>query len=394
MGGTSSDVAVVSGDELPVVHEKRVLDLAVRTPAIDILAIGAGGGSIGWLDGAGELRVGPRSAGADPGPACYGRGGAEPTITDANVVLGVLGTDQLLGGEVQLDAGAAHRACERLAKRLGLDVLETAWGIRRIAEAAMAGAVRTVSVGRGHDPRDFALVAFGAAGPLHAAAIADEVDVPLVVVPPVPGCHSALGQVLTDVIHDHVAAQVELVRAGLEEALGERYAALERSGRDGLRDEGVRVRDQTLAATLDMRYAGQQSSVGVPVGARRRGWLARATADFHRLHEQLFGFSVPGEPVEVVTLRLRAVGRLAPEAAAPAQRVRRRAEPRAAGTREVAFGPRERERERARIFRRDTLAPGVELRGPAVVEQDDATTLVPPGATARCDGLGNLLISR
>ena len=310
MGGTSFDVCVLAGNEVPTTQERKVLEMPVKVPSVDILTIGAGGGSIGWVDRAGQFRVGPQSAGARPGPACYGLGGKEPTVTDANLVLGVLGDGQRLGGEVELDAGLAHRAVERLGRRLGIGPLEAAWGIRRVVNAAMATAVRAVSVGRGHDPRDFALIAFGGAGPMHALDIAEEIDVPSVLVPAVPGCHSALGLVVTDATHDYVLTHLAAVGEGLEATLEGLFAEQEATADAELEGEGIPAPRRDLFRALDMRYVGEQFSVSVPLSERGAGWLGTAVRSFHELHERMYGFQVPDEPVEVVNVRLRAVGRL------------------------------------------------------------------------------------
>jgi N-methylhydantoinase A len=393
MGGTSFDVCLLPEKAIPMTHERRVMDMPVKVPSVDILTIGAGGGSIGWVDAAGQFRVGPQSAGADPGPACYGRGGEEPTVTDANLVLGVLGSAQRLGGEVALDPDGAHRACERLGLRLGMSALEVAWGIRRIVSAAMAGATRAVSVGRGYDPRDFSLIAFGGAGPMHAVDIAAELEIPTILVPAVPGCLSAVGLVVSDVTHDYVVTHLAPITEKLENALDRQFGELIAGAHAELADEGIEDKRRDLFRALDMRYVGEQFSVSVPVEGEGVGWLSATTTAFHAMHERLYGFSVPDEPVEVVNVRLRAIGRLhrgkrgtAVCSSGPA----RRAKP--VATRLVGFGPAKDDRCEVPVYARETLVPGTHFAGRAIVEQSDSTLLVPPGRSVRADAYGNLLV--
>jgi N-methylhydantoinase A len=392
MGGTSFDVCLLPNKGMPMTHERYVMDMPVKVPSVDILTIGAGGGSIGWVDAAGQFRVGPQSAGATPGPACYGRGGEEPTVTDANLVLGVLGTEQKLGGEVALDPDLAHRACERLGRKLGMDAWEVAWGIRRIVNAAMAGATRAVSVGRGYDPRDFSLIAFGGAGPMHAVDIAAELEIPKILVPAVPGCLSALGLVVSDVTHDYVVTHLAPVADKLEADLDRLFEDLVSGAHAELKEEGIEPGRRELFRAVDMRYVGEQSSVSVPVEGAGVGWLAATTKAFHAMHERLYGFSVPDEPVEAVNVRLRAVGRLHRGDRASAGKLAGspRAEPTA--TRKVGFGGTKADRLVVPVYARAALLPGTHLAGPAIVEQSDSTLLIPPGKGVRADAYSNLLV--
>jgi N-methylhydantoinase A len=306
----------------------------------------------------------------------------------------VLAEGQRLGGEVELDLDAATRACERLGKQLGLNALETAWGIRGIANTAMAGAVRAISIGRGYDPRQFALIAFGGAGPMHAADIALEMAMIRVLVPPVPGCHSALGLAVTDVVHDYVATHITNVGATAERVLEPIVSELERVAHEELQSDGVPPAGRELIASLDMRYVGEQFSVNVPLNGRRNRWMDRAVADFHVDHDRLYGFSVPDEPVEVVNVRLQSLGRLhdggrrrlgtTPPASTDIARP--------AAEREVAFGSSEHDRVRTPVYERSAFVPGTIIEGPVVVEQSDTTLVVPAHARARCDSGGNLWI--
>jgi N-methylhydantoinase A len=394
MGGTSFDVCLLPNKDMPMTHERYVMDMPIKVPSVDILTIGAGGGSIGWVDAAGQFRVGPQSAGATPGPACYGRGGEEPTVTDANLLLGVLGTEQKLGGEVALDPDLAHRACERLGRKLGMDAWQVGWGIRRIVNAAMAGATRAVSVGRGHDPRDFSLIAFGGAGPMHAVDIAAEMEIPKILVPAVPGCLSALGLVVSDVTHDYVVTHLAPVTNKLEADLDRLFDDLVSGAHAELKEEGIEPRRRELFRAADMRYVGEQSSVSVPVEGTGVGWLAATTKEFHATHERLYGFSVPDEPVEVVNVRLRAVGRLHrgdPARAGKLAGARPSAEP--MGIRKVGFGATKADRLNVPVYARAALLPGTHFVGPAIVEQSDSTLLIPPGKSVRADAYANLLVA-
>jgi N-methylhydantoinase A len=392
MGGTSFDVCLLPDKGIPMTHERHVMDMPVKVPSVDILTIGAGGGSIGWIDAADQFRVGPRSAGATPGPACYGRGGEEPTVTDANLVLGVLGSGQRLGGEVGLDPDLAQRACERLGRKLGMSAREAAWGIRRIVNASMAGATRAVSVGRGYDPRDFSLIAFGGAGPMHAADIAAELEIPSILVPAVPGCLSAFGLVVSDVTHDYVITHLSPVNEKLQGALDGHLTELVRDAQAELISEGIEERRHELFPALDMRYIGEQFSVSVPIESRGVGWLAAATTAFHALHERLYGFSVPDEPIEVVNIRLRAVGRLQRAGVDKPKGDFASLDPQPMARRSVAFGPGKDDCREVPVYARETLVPFTRFAGPAIVEQSDSTLLVPPRRSVRADAHGNLLI--
>jgi N-methylhydantoinase A len=395
MGGTSFDACLLPDNEPAVTHDRLFMGMPVVSSSVDVMAIGAGGGSIGWVDRGGQFRVGPQSAGAVPGPACYGRGGDEPTVTDANLVLGVLGESQRLAGEVSLDVDAAYSACERLGAKLHIDAREAAWGIRRIVNTAMAGAVRAVSVGRGYDPRDFGLIAFGGAGPMHAMDIADELAIPTVVLPPVPGCHSAVGLVVTDISRDYVTTVLGRVEEGLERRLNASMDGFEQAGNEDLAKEGVEPRRRELFGSLDMRYVGQQFSVNVPVRRRREpGWLKLVVEDFHDLHRHLYGFRVDDEPVEVVNVRLRAAGRLGDvSAASPLGDGKERSAPVPDGDRAVAFGSTRDDVIQVPVFQRGGIEAGATFTGPAIIEQQDSTATIPPGRRVRCDQFGNLIIT-
>ena len=372
MGGTSADVSLVDG-ALAYRSETSIDGLPVRVPALDIHTVGAGGGSLARLDRGGALRVGPESAGADPGPACYGRGSA-PTVTDANLVLGRLVESEFLGGAMRLDRARAERAIAPLARRLGRSVEATAAGIVRVANAAMERALRVITVERGHDPRLFTLVAFGGAGALHAAELAAALGIRRVYVPRQPGLLSAWGVLAAEVVRDHGRTLRAVAPGGV---LERGFRALARAAERDLRREGVRP--ATVERLLEVRYAGQAYEVSVPY---RAGW-ERA---FHRAHARLFGHADPRRSVEVVTLRARARGG---GARLPTERPPRAGRPAPLATRPVAFAEGAR---RAAVHRRDDLGPGRRLRGPAVICEYSATTLVPPGWRVFVDRLGGLLL--
>ena len=392
MGGTSSDVSLVQNGEPKVTTGMELDGRPVRTPMLDIHTVGAGGGSLARVDAGGHLKVGPASAGADPGPACYGKG-SEASVTDANVVLHTLNPTALLDGRMPIDESAARAAVARLAEQAGLDVEETAEGILRVVTANMARAIRVISVQRGYDPRDYALVPFGGAGPLHASRLARELGMRTVLVPPTPGAQSALGLLMTNVRADFSRTRIQPVTASSADSLGELYAELEGEARDWFDAESVAPADRSVQRTAELRYAGQNYEIPVPVpggglGVAEVEEVLRAFAGEHR---RLYGYDAPEEPVEVVTLRVQAVG------AVPQARLRREepggedASASVVGTREMyvpdaGFTP-------VPVHRRDRMRPGNRVAGPAVVEQMDATTVLLPGDVLTVDAHSNLVIA-
>jgi len=373
MGGTSADVSLVDGE--PDYRTETTIDgVPVRVPTVDIQTVGAGGGSLARIDAGGALRVGPESAGADPGPACYGRG-TRPTVTDANLVLGRLVETEFLGGALVLDRRRAEAALVPLARRLRRSLVAAAAGIVRVANAAMERAIRVITVERGHDPRDFTLLAFGGAGGLHAADLAAALGVGRVYVPRHPGLLSALGVLSAEIVRDYGQTLRRTAPATAEIARALR--PLEARARRDLRREGVA--SPVLERVVDVRYVGQSYELSVPFTP---GWRAA----FHRLHARRFGHADPARAVEVVTVRVRARGG---RARVPEERLRRRPRPAPVARRPVVFeaGPRV-----ATVWRRDDLGPGTRVPGPAVVCEYSATTLVPPRWTARVDGQGGLLL--
>lgn len=395
MGGTSTDVSVVLDGELLVTKDWSIeYGYPIAFPSIDVKTIGAGGGSLAWIDDGGSLRSGPASAGSSPGPACYGAGGERATTTDADLVLGRLG-DALLGGQMALDRCAAERAVRHTAAEpLGLAVPDAAAAILAVADANMADAVRLVSIQRGHDPRDFALVAFGGAGPLHAVDLARELSIPTVLVPPSPGVTSALGCLLVDVRHD-LSSMVIATAAGLDVAVLEAaFDALAAEASQRLATDGFPPAQRDLQRTVEMRYLGQWRSLAVPVGSPLPA-LAQLAAAFHEAHQREHAYMRPDTPVEIFGVGIRALGRTA-KAQLPTLAARSSDRPGApvpVGEREIHFtGEGALRRVRAAVYERAQLARADAILGPALVEQLDSTTLLPPGSRATVDEHANLRI--
>jgi N-methylhydantoinase A len=388
MGGTSTDISLVKEGELHVTNDWGVeFGYPIGFPAIDVHTIGAGGGSLAWIDDGGSLRNGPQSAGADPGPACYGRGNSQATNSDANVVLGRLGTE-LLGGAMTLDVEAARAAVERtVAGPLGMTVPEAAQAIIDIANANMADAVRVVSIGRGHDPRDFTLVVFGGAGALHGAHLARELSIPTVIVPPQPGITSALGCLLVDVRHDlskMVLAQADDMESS---TLDEIFASLEEEGNARLEAEGVPPDQRRFERSVDMRYLGQWRSINIAV-SNPAEQPESLISSFHEGHETAHYYRRDGAAVELYRANVTAIG-LTPDVEFP-DHPAADGVPASRSTRTVHFDG---EDLSTPIFWRDDLGAGHEIEGPAIVEQLDSTTVIPPGVRAVIDSRLNIVMA-
>jgi N-methylhydantoinase A/oxoprolinase/acetone carboxylase beta subunit len=380
MGGTSTDVSLIDG-RIPMTTDSRVGDFPVRVPLIDIHTVGAGGGSIAALDSGGALRVGPRSAGSEPGPVCYGTGMAL-TVTDANLLLGRLDPEFFLGGRMALDVRRVEEVAAPLAGQLRLTVPELAEGIVRVANASMERAIRVVSVERGHDPRRFALLAFGGAGGMHACEIARRLEIDTVIVPRHAGVLSALGMLVADVVRDYSVAVLRPSNALTARTLDGLMAPLARRALDDLRAEGFARSRAAIERTIDVRYAGQSYELTVPFTPGYR-------AAFDRLHERTYGYADRARATEVVALRVRGIGRT-PKPSLPYERPRRRLRARPAATRPGRFDGR---RWRTHVYRWSALAPGEAAGGPAVIAGAEATVVVPPGAAFAVDGYGNVLVT-
>ncbi len=406
MGGTTAKAGLIQ-DGVPHITKEYEVGAAatasdhggkgggypLRTPVIDLVEIGAGGGSIAWVDGGDILRVGPQSAGADPGPVCYGAGGTEPTITDANLVLGRIDADYFLGGEISLDVDAARSSIEeRCGHPLGMEVVDVAHGIVEIANAAMAGALRRISIQRGFDPRDFSLVAFGGAGPLHANRLAAELDIPTVIVPRSPGTFSAMGLLATDLKHEYTATSIERLEHLDPKVLASTFERLSQQGHSALEQDRVSANDMRFEKFLDLRYVGQSYELAISVHDEEfsSSELTRLADAFHAEHRRVYGFNALGEPIEVVNLRLSAIGDISKP-----------------GLREIQPGgdlkdAKKSEREvyfaekgtyvTTPIFDRYKLGSDSCIKGPAIVEEMDSTTLIHPEYAVRVDPFGNILI--
>ena len=408
MGGTTAKVGLildgqpkvtkeyeVGAQANPGVGQARASGYPIRTPVIDLVEIGAGGGSIAWVDSGGILRVGPQSAGADPGPICYGQGGREPTITDANLTLGRLDPAYFLGGEMGLSVDAARDGiARRCAEPMRLDTLACANGIVEIANAAMTNALRVMTVQRGIDPRDLVMVAFGGAGPLHAGRLCEEMNIGLLIVPPSPGTASALGLLVTDLKHEFSRTRImEEGEEDLDEING-LFAAMESEGRAVLQREGLADERISFVRQVEMRYAGQSHELAVdfPAGEATAATLASVRERFHADHDRSYGHGYPDEPTELVNFRLSALGSIRKprmrEIAAhsgPADGARK-------GVRLVHFDSAGGFVETP-VYDRARLGAGHRFDGPAIVEEMDSTTLVLPGYGVEVDRYGNLLIS-
>ncbi len=387
MGGTSTDVCLIRDGEPAKKSERQMGGFPVRTRSLDIHTIGAGGGSIAWIDAGGLLKVGPQSAGAYPGPAAYGRGGAKATVTDANVTLGRLSPKSLLGGRMAMHPDKAHAAVDALAKSLGVDAVKAAAGVLEIINVNMMGAVRVISVEQGEDPRDFTLVAFGGAGPLHAADVARNMGMGRVLVPPRPGLLSAIGLLHADVRGDFSLTRLLRAESANVTAFNAGFADLKKRGAAWLHGEGEKK--ARFEFFLDMRYFGQNFELIMPLASDRLSGasLKRLTGTFHRRHKVFYGYDMPAQPVEIVNLRLVVTAaRKAPLPAREGKKVVKKQiliEKRRVWFAETGFV-------QTPVYQRDQLPAGWRAIGPAIIEQMDATTVVPPKAIVHNDALGYL----
>jgi N-methylhydantoinase A len=393
MGGTSTDVALIKDARLRTCSEATVGGYPLKAPMLDIHTVGAGGGSIAYVDTGGLLKVGPSSAGADPGPVCYGRGNHAPTVTDANVVLQTLNPAYLLGGRMAVRQDLAREAVARLAGRLGLTTLETAQGIVAVVTANMARAIRVISVQRGHDPRDYTLVAFGGAGPLHAARLARELEIRRILVPRNPGILCAMGLLLTDLRADFAATRLLPAAGATVDDIAAMFVGLEARAGAWFSSERIAAAQQRLTRSVDMRYAGQNYELAVPVP---EGRLAAATLEalvegFAEAHRRMYGFVAADEPVQMVTFRVEAIGVVRKATLRQERPDGENASGAIRGQRQVWIAEEGRSVP-CSVYERDALRAGNRFAGPAIVEQMDATTLVLPGMTARVDLFANLIL--
>ena len=380
MGGTSTDVSLV--DSRPrLTTDSQISGIPIKVPVIDIHTVGAGGGSIAWVDRGGALKVGPRSAGAEPGPICYGRG-EEPTVTDANLILGRLDEESFLGGRMKLFKERTEKYFKEFSRKLGISPVELAEGIVKVANATMERAVRVISVERGYDPKDFTLVSFGGAGGLHAPFLALSLKIPRVLIPRNPGILSAFGMVMSDVIKDYSKSVMLCQEEATCERLNELYRELEERATREMEREGFKKEEILIERLLDVRFKGQSYELTVPYSERFK-------EEFKELHEKVYGYSHDRE-VEVVTLRVRAVGEVEKPSLEEFEEVKQEVPERAILKRkEVFFDEGWLE---TPVIDRDKLEAGTCFEGPAVVVEYSSTTVVPPSFKARVDKFKNLIL--
>jgi N-methylhydantoinase A len=392
IGGTSADISLVAEGKPLVSTEGAIDGYPLRVPMIDVTAIGAGGGSIAWVDSAGGFHVGPQSAGAEPGPAAYGRGGSEATVTDASIVLGYLNPDYFAGGTMQMDAEAAHLAVATLGERLGLAPTEAAAGIHRIINTKMADAIRLVSIQRGYDPRSFALLVLGGAGPVHGGRLAYELGIPSTIVPRTPGVLSALGLLVASIEHDHT----ETIAIRFDEAdpgrLEQIYARVDAQVSELMRAEQVPPGQALVSRFADMRYVGQSYTLEVDVPASLDETALAACVDrFHQVHERVYGHARPNAPVELLNARVVQAWRLPfADFVDP--------DPGPAGDRDIASSRPAYFEElggyvETPVYQRTKIRRGNEIVGPAIVEQVDTTIVIYPRHTAVPDDAGNIIVT-
>lgn len=393
MGGTSFDASLITGGQYSASLVNRVNDNNIVIPMLDIYSIGAGGGSIAWLDGGKRLKVGPKSAGAYPGPACYSRGGQEPTVTDADVVLGRINPDYFLGGELPLDREKATKVIqEKIASPLGLELLAAAEGICRIVDANMADAVRTITLRKGYDPRDYAMIAFGGAGPVHAAAIAQELGIKTVIVAPLASVQSAFGIVHSDIVHSLTLG--DIIELHDISKISQRFSELEKKGFELLKKEGLEEKDMEMRRWVDMHYRGQAHEVTVPVPAvpSTKKDIEELIRTFEKMYESIYGkgtvFSQAG--YEIVTFRVDAIGKTRKPVIQAGKISRSKPEAALKGKREVycqgKFAP-------SSIYSGDRLEPGHRVEGPAIIEYMGTTVVVTAGMSARIDSYLNVILN-
>jgi N-methylhydantoinase A len=412
MGGTTAKASLIRNGQPNITKDYSVGGAAqngtgafggasgypIRTPVVDLVEIGAGGGSIAWVDSGGALRVGPQSAGADPGPVCYGLGGVQPTITDANLVLGRLDPAYFAGGEMSLNLDAAREAIRtQCAEPLGLSVEEAAHGIVEIANTAMVNALRLVSVQRGHDPRDFMLVGFGGAGPAHAVRLAEQAGIPRVLIPQGPGTASALGLLVTDVRME--GSSTLIIRSDEIEhsRIASEFDRLEAAGREAHSVAASASGTPLFERTIEMRYWGQSFELSVPAPSSStidQAWMNELTESFHDAHEMAYGFRAKDEPVELVNLRLTTIGKIVRPQMRKLKSIGTDVFVAFKGERPVYFAENSGEKGvvQTPVYDRSKLPAGAVFEGPAIIEEPDCTTVIHPAWTVTVDEFGNLEI--
>lgn len=394
MGGTTAKTAIITGGLPETTESYAVEERPILLPVIDLREIGAGGGSIAWVDEAGALHVGPQSAGADPGPACYRGGGVEPTVTDANLHLGQLNPKNFLGGEMEIDTELAKESFKKIAGYFNISTEEAALGVIKIVNTNMAALLQSMTVKRGYDPREFALVAIGGAGPLHAASIAQELNIPTVIVPMNSGVFSAWGMLMCDLRHDFALTHIKPLKEARIENMNSMYRDLEAKLQDIFRQENVRDEDITITHQLDLRYVGQEHTLSVIISDDvTEEAKIKAGHEFDALHLASYGHNAPEEPKEVVSLRIIGIGKVnKPAIQELAQGGKEPPSDAMTGDRPVYRG--NGKYENFKIYRREKLLANNYIVGPAVVEETTATTIIENDQTCTVDQYGNLIITR
>jgi len=393
MGGTSCDVALIKDGEPFVASRGKIEGRDLAVPMMDINTVSAGGGTIAKVDRFGVIEVGPQSAGAIPGPACYGRGGEMPTITDCNLLLGHLSGDNFLGGKMRLDPAKARQAVEtKVARPLGMGVEDAAEGVVRIIDVKMEEAIKAISTMRGHDLRDFMLLAFGGAGPVHAGRIARDLGMAGVIVPLYPGVYSAIGLIMSDVTHDYIQSRMTPIDKLTPAEVDAMFARLEALASEELRDDGFAPASIRIQRALDMRYAGQGYEITMPCGdASQDGGLGALRQEFDQRHRTMFGHMAPEEPVEIVSYRVRGVGLVPPVEMPKFARKGTTLADAKRETRSVRVDGKEID---CPVYQRERLDMGLSLTGPAILDQFDCTTVLYPGQAASVDEWKNLIVTQ
>ena len=393
MGGTSTDVALLQGGACRLTNEAIVHGYPIKAPMLDIHTVGAGGGSIAYVDSGGLLKVGPRSCGAFPGPVCYDKGNTEAAVTDANVVLQTLNPTHLLGGRMPVRQDLARAAIARLADQLGMGVMETAQGIISVVTANMARAIRVVSVQRGHDPRDYTLAAFGGAGPLHAARLARELDISRILVPRNPGILCAMGLLLTDLRADFATTRLMTLGRAIMPAMEDAFRTLRAEADAWFEGEGIAAGSQKITRTVDMRYAGQnyELPISLPDGPVTPASLDHLAEGFAEAHRRMYGFVAEGEAVQLVTFRIEAAGLVRKARFQPQTEAGPDASAAITGRRDMWL-PEAGGFVSCPVYDRERLQAGNRIAGPAIVEQMDTTTIVLPGMVAVVEPYMNLIL--
>ncbi|WP_269409437.1 hydantoinase/oxoprolinase family protein [Lentibacillus daqui] len=391
MGGTSFDVSMVINGDPDVTSEADIEKFPILSPMVNMHTIGAGGGSIAWIEGGG-LRVGPHSAGATPGPACYGNGGTEATVTDANLILGRIDADGFLGGKIKLDWNAAYEAIQKLAIELDLSVTEVAEGICDIANAKMADAIRTLTVSKGIDPRDFSLVAFGGAGPMHAMLIADHLDINKILIPTVAGTFSAWGMLQTDIRHDDVRSYISYLENSDFGKMHALFGEMEREAEVIIQQQNIEKENIQFTRLADLRYVGQEYTVTVPLidGQINDSSIRQLTELFHTTHQRIYGHNNPEGAVEVVNLRIVSLGKLENEESAQSTN-KPLGTPKPIRRKRIVWNNQEIE---TPVYSTNDLNFGHTISGPTIIESSTSTIVVPQHYLVNVDTMGNLEVNR